>query len=245
MEQPVKAKILMPRYFYAIINTELLRVPTVARNHIKKESKCMSSFCPDCGTQLKPEWKVCTNCGKPIAQAAPTARQCIQCGTIKEGDGAFCPNCGGQMVEFVKKNVDQKAAAAKKRTIFGSIVVATTLLAFLSFFMGFAKNPYDMTFSAMELIVDDLVGLIGFLIFILLSFIFSILSFGFSLGAIFKRGFFAVTLVMSAIALLWQILAFAALPNASAGFGFILHILMSIATIVLCVVGRMLSKKPQ
>ena len=205
----------------------------------------MSSFCPDCGTPLKPEWKICINCGKPIAQAAPTARQCIQCGTIKEGDGAFCPNCGGQMVEFVKKDVDPKAAVAKKRTIFGCIVVATTLLMFLSFFMGFASSSFE-SLSAMDLIsLADIGDAIAFLIFAVLSFIFTILTFGFSLGTIFKRGFFAVTLVMSVIALLWQILAFAALSHVSAGFGFILHVLMSIATIVLCVVGRMLSKKPQ
>ena len=207
----------------------------------------MSSFCPDCGTQLKPEWKVCINCGKPIAQAAPTARQCIQCGTIKEGDGAFCPNCGGQMVEFVQKNVDPKAAAAKKRTIFGCSVVATALLALLSFFMKFATiDFFEESYSTLQMIsLADIGEAIAFLIFAVLSFIFSILTFGFSLGTIFKRGFFAVTLVMSAIAFLWQILAFAALSNVSAGFGFILHILMSIATITLCVVGRILSKKPQ
>ena len=207
----------------------------------------MSSFCPDCGTPLKPEWKVCINCGKQLEQPAATARQCIQCGVVTKNDAAFCANCGGQMVEFVQKAVDPKAAVAKKRMIFGGIVAATTLLAFLSFFMKFASLSFSLeSASAMDLIaLADVGDAIAFLLFALLSFVFSILAFCFSLGAIFKRGFFAATLVMSAIALLWQILAFASLSNVSAGFGFILHILMSIATIVLCAIGRSQSKKPQ
>ena len=143
----------------------------------------MSSFCPDCGTPLKPEWKICTNCGKQLAQTAPTARQCIQCGTIKQGDVAFCPNCGGQMVEFVQKPTGAKAANKKKRLVYGGVTAGIAFFTFLSFFLPYASNGFGMTISASKLMGTSFAEET----FLLIAFLLSIVTLLCAAGAIFKR----------------------------------------------------------
>lgn len=196
----------------------------------------MSSFCPDCGTPLKPEWKICTNCGKPVAQAVPTARQCIQCGTITQDDSAFCPNCGGQMVEFVQKPAGAKAANTKKRLIYGCVTAGIAFFTFLSFFMPYASNGF-ISISA-----SDLMGTsIAEETFLLIAFLLSIVTLLCAAGAIFKRKLYIATIILPLFALFFHILPIGSL-NGSLGFGFIFHLLTSIATFIVSIIALKATK---
>ena len=197
----------------------------------------MSSFCPDCGTPLKPEWKICTNCGKQLAQTAPTARQCIQCGTINQGDVAFCPNCGGQMVEFVQKPTGAKAANKKKRLVYGGVTAGIAFFTFLSFFLPYASNGFGMTISASKLMGTSFAEET----FLLIAFLLSIVTLLCAAGAIFKRKLYIATIILPLFALFFHILPIGSL-NGSPAFGFILHLLTSIATFIVSIVALKATK---
>jgi uncharacterized OB-fold protein len=50
--------------------------------------------CPHCGTQLSPENKFCTNCGRNIVEKKQGQKHCVHCGGIIQPRSTFCPQCG-------------------------------------------------------------------------------------------------------------------------------------------------------
>ena len=62
-------------------------------------------YCSHCGTQVKPGARFCSNCGKPLGEAAPDrsirmevyqgeVRKCPACGAEVPSLTAICPDCG-------------------------------------------------------------------------------------------------------------------------------------------------------
>lgn len=204
----------------------------------------MSSFCPDCGTQLKPEWKVCPGCARSL-NAHEAQYRCLRCNKV--GDTPFCPDCGEKMVEIVP--VDDAAHSMNvKQRVFGGVAVGAVLCMVLSFFMALISNGYD-SFTSMKLFtildIDRNNQNFYFLVFQLLCLLLTLTALGFAVGAMFKRRFFLVTSILSATALVCRILTpiVVGLRMEWLGFGFYFFVLASVVCAVFSCIGFVKAKR--
>ena len=83
-----------------------------------------------------------------------------------------------------------------------------------------------------------------FLVFQLSALLLTLTTLGFAIGAMFKRGFFLVTLILSAMALVCRILSpvVVDLDFSQLGLGFYFFVFAAVAGIVLSVIGFAKSK---
>ena len=53
--------------------------------------------CNNCNKEVEPSWKVCPNCGTPIAHSEKVQKTCRVCEEPLDEDALFCPNCGTEV----------------------------------------------------------------------------------------------------------------------------------------------------
>ncbi|MBD3261495.1 MAG: hypothetical protein GF334_07405 [Candidatus Altiarchaeales archaeon] len=92
-------------------------------------------FCPNCGEQVKREWKVCAKCGgKLSAQSEPSALTCAGCGREVEDSWKVCKSCGEKLKgvgEPPKK--EDRVGGSKNKPIFIGVIVFLLVIASLVF----------------------------------------------------------------------------------------------------------------
>ena len=60
--------------------------------------------CPSCGAAMPANAKYCSNCGRPMPDAAAgeeydmsDIEYCPECGAMRTGDEAYCPICSAKL----------------------------------------------------------------------------------------------------------------------------------------------------
>jgi membrane protease subunit (stomatin/prohibitin family) len=70
--------------------------------------------CPKCGTMNAARAKFCSNCGAPMAQAAPAMQECPHCHAQTPSGAKFCMNCGQSLAATKCQNCENELAPGAK-----------------------------------------------------------------------------------------------------------------------------------
>jgi|SRR5690554_345655 len=88
----------------------------------------MVRFCPECGTELKSDFKFCPSCGYNLKEVSSSRTveekfiECESCGTENPVDASVCSGCGIKLkgeikTVLVKEAVFHKSSGEKRKTV--------------------------------------------------------------------------------------------------------------------------------